>query len=244
LARSVADLELLLRVIAGPDGRAWEVAPVSVDPLPALDPRSLRVAWSAGFGGLPVSADTRAALERFAAGLAMAGVRVEERDPGQFGFDVDAARETLAVISRAEWDVGGWRELDPAPGAEPAPTLHAYILALTRRDALIGAFQRLLDVFDAFICPVAPGPAFEHCPKGSAIALDGASIPYRAVASFAYPLSLLGCPVVAVPIGHSHAGLPIGAQVVGPRWGEARLLAVVDAMVAAGVAPRQSPIAW
>jgi amidase len=40
------------------------------------------------------------------------------------------------------------------------------------------------------------------------------------------PFNVTGNPVIVVPLTLSKAGLPIGVQLVGRRWGEARLLAV------------------
>ena len=41
-----------------------------------------------------------------------------------------------------------------------------------------------------------------------------------------FVISLAGLPAISVPCGLSEAGLPIGLQVIGPRWGEERALAV------------------
>jgi amidase len=45
LARSVDDLELALRIIAGPDGNEAEAAPVPIGPTPSLKAGDLRIAW-------------------------------------------------------------------------------------------------------------------------------------------------------------------------------------------------------
>jgi amidase len=158
--------------------------------------------------------------------LAAAGCHVEERDPGACGFDVGAARDVLNTITYAEWSASGWGDLDPSADDDP-PTLREYVAALTRRDTLIAAFQGLFAEFDAFICPVAAVPAIPHCPKGTPIDIDGRAYPYyQAISAHTGPLSLTGCPIAVVPAGRSREGLPIGVQIVGPRWGEARVLAV------------------
>jgi aspartyl-tRNA(Asn)/glutamyl-tRNA(Gln) amidotransferase subunit A len=40
-----------------------------------------------------------------------------------------------------------------------------------------------------------------------------------------FPWSLAGVPALSLPCGFDRAGLPFGLQLVGPRWGEARLMA-------------------
>jgi aspartyl-tRNA(Asn)/glutamyl-tRNA(Gln) amidotransferase subunit A len=43
------------------------------------------------------------------------------------------------------------------------------------------------------------------------------------------PFNVLGIPAISVPCGFTRAGLPIGLQIVGPRLGEARVLALAHA---------------
>src|SRR5207253_2539792 len=66
MARTVDDLALLYSIIAGPDGRDTEVAPVPVDEVPNLDLKHLRIAIAPTFPGFPIAADIRAAVEELA----------------------------------------------------------------------------------------------------------------------------------------------------------------------------------
>jgi len=43
------------------------------------------------------------------------------------------------------------------------------------------------------------------------------------------PFNVFGIPAISVPCGFTRAGLPIGLQVIGPRLGEARVLALAHA---------------
>jgi Asp-tRNA(Asn)/Glu-tRNA(Gln) amidotransferase A subunit family amidase len=43
------------------------------------------------------------------------------------------------------------------------------------------------------------------------------------------PINVWGLPAISVPCGFTSAGLPIGLQIVGPHWGEARVLQVAYA---------------
>lgn len=40
---------------------------------------------------------------------------------------------------------------------------------------------------------------------------------------------VLGLPAISVPCGFTHDGMPIGLQIAGPRFGEARVLALANA---------------
>jgi aspartyl-tRNA(Asn)/glutamyl-tRNA(Gln) amidotransferase subunit A len=43
------------------------------------------------------------------------------------------------------------------------------------------------------------------------------------------PLNIWGLPAISVPCGFTEAGLPIGLQIVGPHWGEAKVLRLAQA---------------
>src|SRR6266571_5183919 len=66
MARTVDDLALLYSIIAGPDGRDTEVAPVPVDEVHNLDLKHLRVAFAPSFSGLPVAAEIRDTVKELA----------------------------------------------------------------------------------------------------------------------------------------------------------------------------------
>src|SRR2546430_1100259 len=57
MARTVDDLALLFSIIAGPDGRDTEVAPVPVGDVPEFQLKNVRLAFAPTFPGLPVAAD-------------------------------------------------------------------------------------------------------------------------------------------------------------------------------------------
>jgi aspartyl-tRNA(Asn)/glutamyl-tRNA(Gln) amidotransferase subunit A len=43
------------------------------------------------------------------------------------------------------------------------------------------------------------------------------------------PVNVWGLPAISVPCGFTEAGLPIGLQIIGPHWEEARVLQVAHA---------------
>ncbi|MBU6499733.1 MAG: amidase, partial [Rhodospirillales bacterium] len=50
--------------------------------------------------------------------------------------------------------------------------------------------------------------------------------------ALAYAVTLVGHPAVSLPVGRDRAGMPFGLQIVGPRGGDARVLAVAAALEA------------
>lgn len=242
LARSVADLEMALRVIAGPDGREWEVPPASLEPAPQQNLKELRVAWSDDFGGVPVSAEIGDALANLAQELEDLGCRVEKHNPDHFDFTT--VWETYGELFEAEVGSTMPPEADEQQAAMMGATpeaevpiwrgagraLHAsmrfYTATLTQRDGLIAALEQFLQTWDVWLCPVSTTPAFTHRPPSTPLSVDGTEVDYwMGNACYTIPFNMTGNPVVVVPLAQTSAGLPIGVQVVGRRWGEMRLLA-------------------
>jgi aspartyl-tRNA(Asn)/glutamyl-tRNA(Gln) amidotransferase subunit A len=55
------------------------------------------------------------------------------------------------------------------------------------------------------------------------------------------PFDVFGIPAISVPCGFTRAGLPIGLQIIGPRLGEARVLALAHAYEQATDWHRRAP---
>ncbi len=257
VARSVADLELALTLIAGMDGRRWEAPPV---PLNLVDPpaiQSLRIAWSDKFGEVQVSADSRKIIQKVVTDLANAGCQIESAAPQNFDFNL--AWETYGQIAGAEVGSG----MDALPRLltrlqfsqieDPSMLKKGYLRglrlkmpqyaqALTVRDLLISQLDEFLSQWDAWICPVTVSAAFEHTKMGKPILMDGHQVPYfTANLSYTAVFNMTGNPVVVIPVGASENGLPIGIQIVGRWWQDMRLLAVAKSLDEAIGQYRQPP---
>jgi len=240
LARSVDDLGAITRILSGPDDAEWDLPPVAwAEPSPRLL-KNCRIAWSTDFEGIPVTRETRRAIEKLAGELARAGARVENRNPE--GFSFDEAWETWGEIAIAERAAtGGERSrervaaLNATLGEKWAvargsakgvnATVADYMVSLNKRDALITALEKFFGRWDAFLCPVTVSPAIPHVPFGTPVDVDEKQVPYF-IAGTAYtsPFNLTGHPAVVVPVVREP--LPIGIQIVGARWSEPALLAL------------------
>jgi aspartyl-tRNA(Asn)/glutamyl-tRNA(Gln) amidotransferase subunit A len=93
-----------------------------------------------------------------------------------------------------------------------------YLKALKVRRRIALDFQRAFEEVDLIITPTAPTPAF---PVGEKV-----GDPLRMYLSDVFTItpSLAGLPALSVPCGFSGEGLPIGMQLVGRAFDEARLL--------------------
>jgi amidase len=236
LTRDVADAALLLDVLAGnvPADR-HQVAPPA-EPFAqaaASPPRPLRIALSFSTPvGAPgkVDPEHRAAIEELAAALSELGHEVEERDP-------DYGLVGAALIPRGMSAVEAWlseHEIDRSR-LEPRTRVHARMGRLLRgaplraaRAAELPLRRRMGAIFDRadlVLTPTTaqPPPRVDHFKGRGYWATSTAA---SAACPFAWPWNVVGWPAISVPAGFTAAGLPVGAQLVAPAEGEARLLSL------------------
>jgi amidase len=242
MARSAADLALLLDVIAGPDpieaGTAYKLA------LPAPRHRELknfRVLLLATDPVMPTSASIRDAIERLAANLGKAGVSVTRDSPLLPDFAAStrlymrmlmsflAASFQPEIYAGAQAAAAKLSADDTSLAAERLRGIvlshRDWVMADGARARLRAQWRELFRNFDAVICPVMPTPAYPHDHSGDQearrIDVDGKDFVY--VDQLAWPgiATLPGLPATAIPLGLSPEGLPVGVQIVGP-WLEDR----------------------
>ena len=95
-----------------------------------------------------------------------------------------------------------------------------YLKALRVRQLVQDSFRSALSRYDLLLAPVAPATA----PKIG----DNLADPLKMYLSDVYTVAanLAGLPALALPCGRDSAGLPVGFQLIGPAFGDARLLQV------------------
>jgi amidase len=81
LSRSIDDLELLWKIIRGPDSSDFEIAPIDWRAPSGRPIEQLRFAWTDGFAPYVASAETREQLDALASRIERAGARVEKAAP-------------------------------------------------------------------------------------------------------------------------------------------------------------------
>lgn len=247
LARSVADLQLGYRLIAGPDGMDSTVIPFPpAAPQPDIaPPPGLRLALWDDFA-TPCSPAIEAGLHAVETRLRSAGLHVVRCAPAD--FDLHSAWETFGLLAGSEVGLGmpGWqaklgswlRHVLPAGHVIThslsrglALDLHLYNQALNQREQLMSALENFLDQWDAVLCPVAPvqpypGQAMPQHRPPPRIRVGSSMQPYlEATLSMTVPFSVTGNPVVVLPSG-SIDSLPFGVQLIGRRWQDDALLHV------------------
>ena len=243
LARSVDDLELALRIVAGPDGYEAEAAPVPLGPTPKLAARDLRLAFIDGNPLVPVSADTAKVVSATVKLLSKAGARMKRAEPDALdwrqGWDdwadlFNYLIRALQPVSERERFFSMVNSSNPSArsaGRTARLDMAQYFAVLDRRDRLIRQCETFLDDYDAWLMPVMPDVAFIRQKQSAPLLIDGRPYPYFfAGTSYNFLANLTGQPSIVLPCGFSQEGLPIGLQLVGKRWGEAKLLGVAKAV--------------
>jgi amidase len=250
LARSIEDLKLAFSIISGADSKDVDAPSIPVIYPRPMPLKSIRIAWTDNFAGATVSRDTRAAMETLVKKLKAKGITVEKVNPP--GFDFNVAWKTYGNLS--DMEMGAYipsffrllMYLSRANKSMVFPHSHEkYLKVLTTRDELVSTMEIFLSDYDAWLCPVAMTAAYGHIlPEKyrgpfpvykQKIIVDGYPVDYWA-ANVAYTtiLNITGNPVVVMPMGYTRSGLPIGVQIVGSRWQDAKLLIVAEQLNDAG----------
>ena len=243
MARSVADLALLLSVMSGRDDRA----PLSRAE-PALEADLLegsvegqRIGWLGDLGGtLPMEDGMLALCEGALADFTTAGCRVE---PAALGMATDAIWSCWLTWRHA-LVAGKFKPFydDPSKRAMLKPEMIWEIegglrlaasdlyAASAARAALYVKMLALFERYDALALPSAqvfPFPQGETWPR----AIAGRTMSsYHRWMEVVVTGTLSGCPVVCVPAGRGGANhLPSGLQLIGRPGGDRALLRLAHA---------------
>jgi amidase len=238
MARTVEDLARLLETLARPDAAnphqiPWEPFAAGLD----TPPEGLRIGWMGDWGGAwPMEPGI---LDLCTAALAQfedMGARVEPVTPPMTADALWEAWCTLRAFSIAARL--GPLHADPARRARLKPeaiweierglslTAMAVERASAVRSAWFAAAAGLFDRVDLLAMPAAqvwPFPKDWRWPGSiGATAMDT----YHRWMECVIPVSLIGLPALAVPVGFGGpgGGLPMGMQLAGPRTADAAVL--------------------
>jgi amidase len=251
MARSAADLSLMLDVMAGPDPLDAGIAyRLELPPSRHTALKDFNMLVLDSHPLLPSTACVRAAIARLAEGLAGAGAQVAYDSPLLPDME-DAARLYMRLLMAFlgfamppevyEANRAAAAALPPDAHSLPAESLRGSVAS--HRDWLIDDRARtklrrqwadLFLSFDAVICPIMPTPAFPHDHSGTLqtrrLSVDGVEIPYTDQLVWAGVATGPGLPATSIPVGLSPEGLPIGVQIVGP-WLEDRTPLALAALI-------------
>ena len=235
LARSVRDLRLCAGVLAGPDPADPAAVPAPQPPAAGADARPC-IAHSADLGFAPVEPDVRTAFTSAVELLSQSGWSSREAAP-----ETGDANDLWTRIAVMEGFASTRKLLGRARGRVTADSLELletgarysaadYLDAMRERAAYAREWARFFDDHDVLLCPTMQVTALPLGIKAPA-EIDGQPIDpfYDDWCSFCLPANLTGQPAVSVPCGTDRNGLPIGLQVIAPRFREDLALRVAAA---------------
>jgi amidase len=227
LARSVADLELALGVVAGPDGIDPFVVPAPLRASSEVRLGDLRVAVHTDNGVRPADPEIAEAIRAAADRLGAAGCRVEEKRPPGIEETDDLFRCLLLA------DGGRFlRKILEGAGTDPASSSMRGLLDVPPVDG--GGLSDLVRRWDRFrsrLLGFVGGVDAILCPVSAIVACRHGEVD-NDIAAFSYTMTwnLTGWPGAVVRVGTAPGGLPIGAQIVAAPWREDVALAVAAAL--------------
>lgn len=232
MARSARDLRLLLSIIA--DSRFL------AEPEP-LEVKGLKIALWIDEPGLTIDPETKTVLAELAKQLEMRGAIVEPVQNPLKTREMMFAYATLLLavigfalpwLERSFYELLRWPAiiargcgagpLSWAHGALGVTARHREWLAANEMRAKLGlSVGGFFSRFDFLLAPSAPVAAFPHNHAPMMLrrlnCSDGRSIKYLEMLDWVAFATMFGLPATAVPAGLTRQGLPVGAQVIGPR---------------------------
>jgi len=236
LARSAADLELALDVLAGPDAPRAVAWHLQLPPPRRRTLREYRVAAWLSDPAYPVDNAVGERLEGAVAALRAAGVTVDDRARPAFNL-ADAFRHYMRLLlSAMAWRFApdafeamaafarqpGLSEDDPMRmiAADSTQRHREWLEAHERREDYRREWATLFNDYDVLLCPINPVAAIPHDQSFNHLArtidINGAKYPYNDQMVWAGLVGMAYLPAVVAPVGRTRANLPVGMQIVGP----------------------------
>ncbi|MGC8477127.1 MAG: amidase [Acetobacteraceae bacterium] len=245
MARSVADLALLLSAMVGDDASDPLAATVhgavvrrAADfAVPAAcDLAGLRVALTPDFGFAPTETHIREVFAAATASLRPLFARADDASP-----DCSGADETFEVLRALSFLAAHLDKVRTRP-ADVGPNVRANVeeglrysaadvaRAMAAQTAYYRRWQAFFGQYDLILTPsitISPRSWRELYPAE----IDGRPTrSYFHWLALAYAVTLAGHPALSLPVGTDRHGMPFGLQIVGPRGGDALVLAAAAAI--------------
>ena len=240
MARTIADVALLFRTLSGQDPHDPVSPPIALREPSPEELRAQTIGFFEDDGLVPVTPETRAAVNAAAAALGDAGFRAEPFRPRtleplrklwwKFFVQCGAMLYAPAIAGREHQLSPIFKEFLSLSRALPPLTAAQLLDAWAEMDLLRAKTLEEMRAHPVLLCPVASIPAF--CHEEREWMIEGRTVEYLDAVRHTQWFNVLAAPAAVVPVGKSPEGLPIGVQIVARPFEDETALgvaAVVDA---------------
>ncbi len=242
LARRVADIELLLSIMMGPDGFDAAMAPVPLGASKDVDLSKLRVAWYDDNGSVKVSGEVQAIIKQCVGYFRALGCKVKEDRPPRFkeladtrsAFSGADGREFMRRLLKKHGTVQASPGLNISGTAVPSAE---FTRLCEKMDEIKSEQLAWFEQYDLILCPVTwravqKVPTEFLKPPEWGAGYGGMTSEYNTT----------GWPAGVVRVGTSKEskGLPLGIHVVAHPWRDDVVIAAmahVEAQTGGWIAP-------
>lgn len=249
ITRTLDDLELTLKFLSYYDNKD----PYSTPSTSELQPRKKKFCFLSSLNGVQVCSEITDSVKEVSKKFESVGFIPEDFTPKQFEGSFEIFILLAGQASLVIDDIlGAERGLPRDPSKEslilqalrhrvatelPPITTERLLWAWSRVDKLRHEIVSVFEKYDFVLMPVAASLAPKHGTVKYDI--DGTSRQSQEVFQFASSVNVLGLPSIAFPTGISKEGLPIGLQIVGPRFSDGDL---IDYLKIAGFLSSRHPV--
>ena len=235
LTRTVADAAAMLKVLARPDIRDFHCQPFIGENFSAkinnpVD--GLRMAFSPDLGYAEVDPEIMSIVDRAVKIFLQLGAIVEIATPNFANsleiFNIHwyaAAAQLLNKFNENQKQLIDPGLVEIAAQGAKIPLME-YLTATNARVSLAERAHIFHEKWDILLTPTLPIPAF---PSGKNIANPETQSQWPDWTPLSYPFNLTNQPACSVPCGLTKANLPVGLQIIGPKYSDSLVLRVASA---------------
>ncbi len=238
MARTIGDVSLLFQVLAGSDAADPTAAPFPLLRPSYHDLRQIPIGYFDDDGLIPVTPETRQAVQTAVDALRRQGFQVQPFRPE--GLEearqlwwkcfVQCGAMLLAPMIENKREQLSPTFLDFLEIAAIRPPLTAQELLQTwaQCDLLRRKVKAQMQQVPILLCPVASISAFRHAERSWMV--EGQNVTYLDAMRYTQWFNLLAMPAAVVPVGRSAEGLPMGIQIAGRSYADEIVLGVAAAI--------------
>ena len=232
MARTVTDVGIMLDAIA--DNYPRGAIRPDYRKLRKSRPRKFRIGWPEQYFFERIDREVQAAIESAAKCLKSLGATIQDVSLPNLDQSVEPSTNiALAEATQYHESKGYFPAQASKYGDEVRHRLELgrkvlaadYLHAFDLKRKITQEFDAVFENVDAILAPALPIAASRIGEKEVVIGGEKETV-RSAFVRLNRPANLTGHPAISIPCGFTRAGLPIGLQLIGPHWSEARLLSI------------------